>query len=97
MTGADRNVTIWDAENGRQLFALAKQADAVTGVAFSPDGQVLATAGADGTIKLWRGDASTVDAYRDPIKESPSPGANGPTRSPVDRRWSPVVRPAAPP
>ena len=55
MTTADRNVTIWDAENGRQLLSLAKQSDAVTGVAFSPDGLVLATSCADGSIKLWGG------------------------------------------
>jgi WD40 repeat protein len=55
MTTADRNVTIWDAEKGRQLLSLAKQSDAVTGVAFSPDGLVLATSCADGSIKLWGG------------------------------------------
>ena len=56
MTTADRNVTIWDAENGRQLLSLAKHSDAVTAVAFSPDGLVLATSCADGSIKsLGRG------------------------------------------
>jgi WD40 repeat protein len=43
---------VWDVRTGAQLLALEHQG-AVNSVAFSPDGQLIATGSADGTARLW--------------------------------------------
>ena len=44
---------IWDSMTGKELLALKGHADGVYSVAFSPDGQRLASASQDGSIQLW--------------------------------------------
>jgi WD40 repeat protein len=55
--GPAHEVKIWDARSGKEVLALAGHTGWVGGLAWSPDGKRLATAGADRTIRLW--DAST--------------------------------------
>ncbi len=51
--GDDGTARIWDAATGETLHTLTTHAEAVWGVAFSPDGTRLATASDDGTARIW--------------------------------------------
>jgi tetratricopeptide (TPR) repeat protein len=51
-------VKIWDSATGKELIALKGHAGGVMSVAFSPDGQRLASANEDGSIHLWETNVS---------------------------------------
>jgi hypothetical protein len=51
--GRAGNVRVWDAHTGQETLTLKGHADMVRSLAFSPDGQRLASASSDGTVKVW--------------------------------------------
>ena len=46
-------VQLWQTDTGAQLFTLEGHTGAVSEYTFSPDSQIIATGGEDGTIVLW--------------------------------------------
>ena len=63
-TGADRTAHLWDAASGELLRVLRGHQREVLAAEFAPDGR-LATAGVDGSIRLWDPDTWTVSELAD--------------------------------
>lgn len=52
--GQDDLGYIWNTENGEQIAKLTGHTDSVASVAFSNDGELIATGGMDGRVRFWR-------------------------------------------
>jgi len=55
-----RPARLWSVADGQALRTLRGHAGFVWGVAFSPDGKLLASSSVDSTIKLWELDLDSV-------------------------------------
>ncbi|GHO72757.1 hypothetical protein KSD_05280 [Ktedonobacter sp. SOSP1-85] len=51
--GSDWTVQVWNAQTGAQLLTYQGHRDTAWSVAWSPDGNFLASGSADHTIQIW--------------------------------------------
>ena len=56
-------IRCWDADTGKHKIGFTGHTGYVLSVAFSPDGKMLASGSADGTVLLW--DVSTFQSQTD--------------------------------
>ncbi len=63
---------IWDTVTGEELLAISPERGPVYGVAFSPDGSRLATAGGDGSVNIWNGTPLAETPAYEPLAEEES-------------------------
>ncbi len=65
--GGDQTVRLWDAASGLELASLKGHTDRVSGLSFSPDGERLASASWDQTVKIWLGEGRKNEMARERI------------------------------
>ncbi len=70
-SGTDGVARVWDVASRRYLGRFTGHDRRVWAVAFAPDGRALATAGSDGTAKVWDADAGRD---RRPVRVGSLPG-----------------------
>lgn len=63
--GRDRQVHLYNADDGSKLAVLAGHQDEVTGLCFLPDSDLLISASLDATMRIW--DVTTHKAIGEPI------------------------------
>ena len=54
--GSDKTAKAWEAQTGQELLTLRGHDAGVLSAAYSPDGQRIATAGADGIVQIYTTD-----------------------------------------
>jgi transducin (beta)-like 1 len=61
----DSTIKLWDVDQGSQLFSLTTYSEPVYSIAFSPNGEYLASGLYDGCLHIWSvKDGSLVKTYR---------------------------------
>lgn len=63
LTGGANTVTLWD-DQGTALKTLQGHQGSITALAFSADGELIASGSADQTIKLWKTDGTLVNTLK---------------------------------
>jgi WD40 repeat protein len=76
VVGDDHLVRIFDAQTGALVHRMRSHSDWIKVSAFRPDGQTLATAGADGRIRLWDVAAALPEKGTGPIYRHGPEGAS---------------------
>lgn len=65
LSGGDSTnvISLWDALAGRPLASYSGHTNYVTGLAWSPKGQMFASSSADGTVRVWASTGSLIYVY----------------------------------